>query len=68
MTPMLPAIGSTIMAAIVRPCLVNLSLTEAKLLYEAIKVSAAVALDTPGLVGTPSVVAPEPACTKKESA
>ena len=49
-------------------CAVMLPYKEVHYVYCAIIVSDAVAVDTPGLVGTPSVVAPEPACTKNESA
>jgi len=67
-TPMLPAIGSTMIAAMELPCSRMRASTDARSLYRAIRVSAATAGATPGLVGTPSVSAPDPALTRNASA
>jgi len=67
-TPILPAIGSTMTAAISSGCFANSDSTDGRSLYFASRVSAAAAAGTPGLVGTPSVSAPDPAWTRKASA
>ena len=59
--PMLPAIGSTKIAATCPPALSRTWRTDSRSLYRATSVSAAAAAGTPGLVGTPSVMAPDPA-------
>ena len=66
--PMLPAIGSTMTAATCAVLASNSAATLTRSLKGAVSVSAAVEAATPGLVGTPSVSAPEPASTRKPSA
>ncbi len=65
---MLPAIGSTITAAISPPWAANSVSTAPRSLKGASRVSAVTASGTPGDDGTPSVAAPEPAATRKGSA
>jgi len=64
---MLPAIGSTITAAISSPHSANSALAASASLYGRVMVKSASALGTPGESGTPSVSAPEPALTRKLS-
>ena len=64
---MFPATVSTITAAISFPCALNISLTSSKSLYLQTKVSLTTASGTPGLVGTPYVIVPEPDFTNNES-
>jgi len=65
---MFPETGSTMMQAISPGYASNIARTEARSLYSAFKVSAAVPGVTPGLEGSPRVAAPEPASTRKLSA
>ena len=64
---MLPATGSTIMAATLSFFSIKSCSTEFKSLKSAISVSLAVFFVTPGLSGSPKVKAPEPALIKKLS-
>ena len=66
-TPMLPATGSTIRAAILFPCSAKSVFTESISLYLARRVQLATDSGTPGLFGTPRVAAPEPAAIRKLS-
>jgi hypothetical protein len=65
---MFPAIGSTMTAAILSALASHSASRNRRSLYGASSVSAATAAGTPGLVGTPSVIAPDPAFTRKPSA
>jgi phosphatidylglycerophosphatase A len=62
--PILPATGSSIIAAILFLFSAILFLTPSMLLYSAIIVSLAVPFVTPGELGTPIVLRPEPAFIK----
>jgi hypothetical protein len=62
--PILPAIGSTMTAAIWSGNPSHSRSTDGRSLKVASRVSAAAARVTPGLVGTPRVVRPEPAWTR----
>jgi hypothetical protein len=64
---MLPATGSTKMAAISPPCFSNIDFTESRSLYSATRVQAASSGITPGESGAPWVRAPDPAFTRNES-
>ncbi len=59
--PIFAATGSKIIAAILSPYFLNNFSTEAMSLYLAKSVLSVNALGTPGLLGVPKVVAPEPA-------
>ena len=65
---MLPAIGSTMTAAIRSVLAAKSAWTDARSLYDATSVSADAPRVTPGLSGVPKVSAPEPACTRNASA
>ena len=65
---MLPTMGSTTTAATCAVLASSSAATLSRSLKVAVSVSAAVDAATPGLVGTPSVSAPEPASTRKPSA
>ena len=66
-TPMLPATGSTMSAAISSPRSSNTSVSAATSLYSTSSVSAVVPLVTPGLSGSASVSTPLPAAARKPS-
>jgi hypothetical protein len=65
---MLPAMGSTMTAAISPAFSANRRSTASRSLYGASRVSAVTAAGTPGEEGTPIVAAPEPAATRNGSA
>ena len=64
---MLPATGSTMIAAIVSPISSNNLRTASESLYGNVIVFSATPCGTPGLSGTPKVARPEPAFTKRAS-
>ena len=64
---MFPATVSTITAAISWPCSLNMFFTSSKSLYLHTKVSFTTSDGTPGLVGTPYVIVPEPDLTNSAS-
>ena len=66
-TPMLPATGSTMSAAIFSPSTANSSVSVCTSLYSTSRVSAVVALVTPGLSGSASVSTPLPAAARNPS-
>ncbi len=66
-TPAFPQIGSTMTAATSPGLSAKTSRTAPKSLNSTAAVWAATAAGTPGLVGTPSVAAPEPAFTRNAS-
>ena len=63
----LPAIGSTITHAIESPRALKSSVIAFLSLNETVRVCLAKSAGTPGELGTPSVNAPEPAFTNRES-
>ena len=65
--PIFPAIGSTITAAISSPNFVKAFLSSEALLYSSVIVNLESSSGIPGESGTPSVAAPDPAFTNKES-
>ena len=66
-TPIFPATGSIITPAISLPYFLNSSVICALSLYTPIKVFAILSFGTPSESGTPAVIRPEPASTKKPS-
>ena len=66
-TPMLPATGSTMRAAMLLPSTANSSVSVCTSLYSTSRVSAVVPLVTPGLSGSASVSTPLPAAARKPS-
>ncbi len=65
-SPMFPATGSTITAAI--SCSAKRASTEPRSLSSAVRVSATAPGVTPGESGSPRVATPDPACTSRKSA
>ena len=66
-TPIFPAIGSTMTAAISFPICSNTSFTFSMSLYGREMVFFAISLGTPGLPGMPNVAIPDPAATRRLS-
>ena len=65
---MFPTTGSTMSAATAPRWLPRSAATDSRLLNRAVSVSAATAEGTPGLSGTLSVIAPDPALMRNASA
>ena len=67
-SPMFPTTGSTMTAAIVSPRAAKRARSAGMSLYGSVTVFAAVLAGTPAESGMPSVMAPEPAFTRRKSA